>query len=252
MSTSLITPKVVLTLFLSLVFLLIAQSPLAGNGDASQSQRTRSFRLDHADAPSQGPVVVHRSLAARHRLELRMGFWDSGTPRSLPAGTFATEVTRVEDLVGAFSYAYWVHDQLATDVTIRGLVADATSIERTSGKTENVIVIASAMFGVRCYPFLASTTPLRPHISAGVGPYVGVESHKRTYDDVVEETKTLSSFGGYVGTGFDIQMGRHLMAAVNVGYNAMVDFPEPLGLKKNYSGVELSAGIGVLLGKGVR
>jgi hypothetical protein len=85
-----------------------------------------------------------------------------------------------------------------------------------------------------------------------VGPYLGVESYKETNSRVTENVKTLGTFGGYIGGGIDIQMGRYVMAGIRVGYNAMADFPERIGLKDNYSGFELSTGISLLLGRGTR
>jgi len=158
-------------------------------------------------------------------------------------------MTRVEDLLGAFSYAYWVHDQLATDITLRGLVAEAWAVESVLGTSESALVVTSAMFGIRLYPISSDISPLRPYVTAAIGPYMGIESRKETYGLPSEHVKTLGIFGGYVGGGLDVQMGHHLMAGVHVGYNVMADFPETLGAERNYSGVEISAGISLLLGK---
>ena len=56
------------------------------------------------------------------------------------------------------------------------------------------------------------------------------------------------TFGGYLGGGLDIQVGRHLMLGIQAGYNTMLDFSEPVGYEDNYSGVEFSAGFSVLFG----
>jgi outer membrane protein W len=180
-----------------------------------------------------------------------MGYWDSGRRQNPLVEVYGEDVTRVEDLVGAFSYAYWVDDRIATDITMRGLVAEATSIDGASGTSESAVIVTSAMFGIRLYPISSARTPLRPYIAAGAGPYLGIESRREIDDHIVENVKTLGSFGGYLGGGLDIQMGRHLMAGIHVGYNVMADFPEPLGIEDNFSGVELSVGISVLLGKGI-
>lgn len=92
---------------------------------------------------------------------------------------------------------------------------------------------------------------LRPYVAAAVGPYLGIESYEEIDaggNSTVQRTKTLGSFGGYLGGGLDIQFGRHLMFGVQAGYNAMVDFPETLKHGDNYSGFELSAGFSVLFG----
>lgn len=188
-----------------------------------------------------------QSLEGRHRLELRAGFWDAGMQQSFSVTPYRVETTRVENVAGAFSYAYWVNDRVATDITLKGMVAGVTSVEWSSGVTDSAVVLASAMFGVRLYPISSARSPLRPYITAAVGPFLGVESHKEINFRVSEHVKTLGTVGGYLGGGVDFQMGRHMMAGIHVGYNVMADFPETLGLEKNYSGAEFSAGISLLL-----
>lgn len=233
------------------LILLVVLFMLPDSGAASASgYADSSLELDAAGDAVVPPRDKRRTLAGRHRLEVRAGYWDSGRRQNPLVEVHVDEMTRVEDLLGAFSYAYWVHDQIATAVTMRGLVVEAVSIDRDSESTESATVITSAMFGIRIYPISSTLTPLRPYIDAGAGPYLGIESRKEIDSYKVENTKTLGSFGGYVGGGLDIQMGRHLMTGIHVGYNAMADFPEPLELGEDFSGFELSVGISVLLGKG--
>jgi outer membrane protein W len=187
------------------------------------------------------------SLAQRHRVEFRMGYWDSGYRQSVSRDTPATESSQVENLVGAFSYSYWAQEQLATHVTMRVLVAEATSSARFSYVSdEYYVVVTSATFGARFYP-TTYLSPLRPYVTVGVGPYIGIEDSKECDTRMVKTTEVLGTFGGHVGVGFDIQMGRHFMLGVNAGYNLMVDFQEPLGGEKNFNGVEFGAGISLLI-----
>ncbi len=236
---------------LALLF-LIAQMAQPGYGSASPSEPAgASAGPAGMSAAASGPDVAHSSLTGRHRLEFRVGYWDSGRQPKLPLYTYSEDKTRVEDLVGAFSYSYWSYDQLAADITFRGLVAEAISIESVSGGTESAVVIASAMFGVRFYPMPSARMPLRPYLAAGIGPYLGVESLEEIDqhgDRTVNTTKTLGSFGGFLGGGLDIQMGRHLMLGIGVGYNLMADFQETLGFDDNYSGFEVSTGLSFLFG----
>jgi len=225
---------------ISSIIVLLAVVPLmlASSGGAAEA--------------SDNQAAVQRSLEGRHRLELRFGYWDAGQSwHEMRVGHHGDVSTRVEDLLGAFSYSYWVHDQLSTDITATGLVVEATSTTGVSGISESALVVTSLTFGIRLYPVSSSLTPLRPYVSAGIGPYLGIQSEKEIhFIGVVQNVKTLGTFGGYVGGGVDIQMGRHLMAGVQVGYNVMADFPEPIGLDRNFDGVAVSAGLSVLLGKG--
>ncbi len=237
---------------LAVLFFLGAQLVQPGNGRASPSESAYSSPdLNGTSETTSHPAIIHRSLAGRHRLEFRAGYWDSGRHQRLSPHVYIQEKTHVEDLVGAFSYAYWAYDKMATDITFKGLVAEVTSIDGASGESESAVIITSAMFGIRFYPVSSALSPLRPYITASVGPYLGIESHKETENHTnhtVKTTKTLGTFGGYLGGGLDIQIGRRLMVGVHAGYNVMADFPETLGIENNYSGVELSAGISLLLG----
>jgi outer membrane protein W len=198
------------------------------------------------------PAVAQRSLEGRHRLEFSVGYWDTGRGHTALVEVYDEEMTRVQDLVGALSYSYYSHDQLATNITLRGLIAEATSIESASVRSDSVVVVSSVMLGARLYPFSSTRTPIRPYLSGGIGPYIGVQAHNSANDHDVTRVKTIASFGAYVGGGVDIQMGQYMMAGIQVTYNEMADFPEPIGLERNYNGVSVSAGISVLLGKGSR
>jgi hypothetical protein len=234
-----------------IVLVIVVLFPATGANTAPSEAARSTPNLDEVSDTAGQPAGVKRSLEGRHRLELSFGYWDSGKQRQVPRpDDYVDEMTRVEDLVGAFSYAYWVHDQLATDLTLTALVVEAVSIGGYPGGSESAVVLTSAMFGLRLYPISSARTPLRPYVSAGIGPYMGIQSHRDLNYHSVENVKTLGSFGGYVGGGIDIQMGRHLMAGVHAGYNLMADFREPIGLEDNYEGLVVTAGLSVLLGKG--
>jgi hypothetical protein len=190
------------------------------------------------------------SLANRHRLELRVGYWNSGQLQSSTSESPLRASSSVEDIMGAFSYAYWVSDNVATHVTFSGLVAVASSITAPAIVADSTVVLSSALLGFRYYPVPAHRTPLLPFLSVGAGPYLGVESTRRVSSGIHESTRVLGTFGVQLGGGLDIPMGRHFMAGINVGYNMLADFPEPVAGKANYSGIEVGAGISLLLGKG--
>lgn len=189
------------------------------------------------------------SLAGRHRIELRAGYWESEQLAHTSPVFYVERTTRVENVLGVLSYAYWSHDQVATDITLRGQVAGATSFKNRIGTTDSTVVVTSLLFGVRLYPVPSRVTPFRPYLTAAIGPYLGIEARSEFDGRKVEHITTAGAFGGYLGGGLDFQFGRYVMAGVNVGYNLVADFPEALGLKRNFSGVEMSAGISLLLGR---
>jgi hypothetical protein len=203
------------------------------------------FALGETETDDPG---LTSSLAKRHRLELRAGFWNSDHPEIETSTGTALQRTNIENLMGAFTYAHWVRDDLATHLTFSGLVASVSSIEWAAGTSDSTVVLSSVLFGVRYYPASASQIALHPYLSIGVGPYIGVESISRTGIGINEKTRVLGTFGGQLGGGLDLQLGRHFMVGINLGYNFMADFPEPLAGQWNYSGFEVSAGLSLLIG----
>ena len=45
-------------------------------------------------------------------------------------------------------------------------------------------------------------------------------------------------------------MARSFSIGLNVGYNAMLNFSEPVGLRDNFNGPQVAIGLGWLFGKG--
>jgi len=220
------------------LIVLIFTMALGGNGSA-------------ASVPPDDPKSFDTySLAKRHRLEFRVGYWGSGQMQSTTSANPVLVNSSVEDIMGAFSYAYWAQENLATDITFRGLVALSSSTAGYATVSDRTVVISSALFGIRYYPIATPRTPLRPYFAVSAGPYIGVESTKEVGFGVTTNTTTLGTFGGYLGGGLDLQMGRHFMVGFSMGYHLMADFSEPLAGEDNYSGIELGAGISLLLGKG--
>jgi hypothetical protein len=191
------------------------------------------------------------SVAGRHRLELRVGFWDAGPERAKSPECAARLTTEVEDLLGALAYSYWVQETFAVDLTFRSLVAEVRSTTGPANDCETAVVLNSAMVGLRYYPLVTSRTPVRPYATLAAGPVLGVESIWEAPDQSdADRTRTEASFGGHAGGGIDIQLGRYFMLGMNAGYNFMKDFLQPLGGQRNYRGVEYGIGISVLIGRG--
>ena len=50
-----------------------------------------------------------------------------------------------------------------------------------------------------------------------------------------------ATVGGHFGGGFDVHVARSFSLGLGVGYNAMVNFAEPVGGHKNFNGVQVSS-----------
>jgi hypothetical protein len=89
------------------------------------------------------------------------------------------------------------------------------------------------------------------YLAASLGPAIG--SHAGGSVDAVTAlagTRVAMTVGGFLGGGADVLVGRHWSLGVSAGYNWMADFPQTIGTRKNYSGVDVGIGIGWMWGKG--
>lgn len=198
-------------------------------------------------ATDAAAVDAEFSVANRHRIEFGVGYWDSGYRQSSSRSFPGWESSQAENLVARFSYSYWTTERIAPSLTFKVLVAQATSNSKFYYEwEERYVVVNAVMIGARFYPF-ASLAPLRPYISVGVGPYIGVDDRKHRDFRWENHTTVLGTFGGHVGIGIDLQMGRHVMLGLHTGYNLMADFEEPLAGEDNFGGVEVGAGISLLI-----
>jgi hypothetical protein len=67
---------------------------------------------------------------------------------------------------------------------------------------------------------------------------------------VSADNKTQGAFGADFGLGVDFLIAHRFMLGTEVSYNLVTDFSEPIGGKKNYSGMEYSVSISWLFGQG--
>ena len=63
-------------------------------------------------------------------------------------------------------------------------------------------------------------------------------------------TREAMTFGAFVGAGADVLLGRRWSLGVGAGYNWMASFSEPIGTRKNYSGLDVGVSLGWMWGKG--
>ena len=202
-------------------------------------------------------AAVHASgLEKRSRIELRIGLWSQvgETQETTQVGLYGVETTaKSGGTLGALTYAYWVQENLAVNFTLALLAVEASSRVGPLGVSQHAVSVFPVLLGVRYYlPKSTFKTSFRPYLAAGIGPYIGFEAKNEVGLQVVQDSRTMTSFGGYLGGGLDIQLGRYLMVGANVGYNLMMDFSESLGGRDNYNGPEFGVGVSLLFGKGVQ
>lgn len=94
------------------------------------------------------------------------------------------------------------------------------------------------------------TRAVKPYLTVGVGPVVGVSSGSGTNKtSAIVGTRSAVTAGGNLGGGVDVLAGRSWSIGANAGYAWMADFSKPIGGRDSYNGFNLSVGAGWLFGK---
>ena len=194
------------------------------------------------------------SAIGRYRIEIGMAFWpgarETVTSSSVgPAGV----VGNVQYVGGAISYWYRQRANLALGIALSVPNGQASGSVSSSVVSSSDSYITSLTPAARYY-FLKSSlaTPFNPYLTAGLGPYFNWQSAGTvSAGTVYGRTDIMTAFGGFVGGGLDIRISRHFLLYLGGGYHALTDFSNPTGGRKNYSGAEVTAGLGWQFGKPV-
>ncbi len=100
-------------------------------------------------------------------------------------------------------------------------------------------------------PLSMLRTPYRPFLSLKAPVLLGSADKQEIHFGGVEtSSRTHGTFGGVLGTGLDVLLGRHFMLGTTVGFSAVTDFSEPFAGRKNYSSFEADINFSWIFGKG--
>ena len=195
------------------------------------------------------------ALAGRNRVDLRLGMWRAAGA-SDPPPTIAVGVESL-DMRGGLQYTRFLREDLAAtfSVTVLPAEADVVTIDgvTSSGTGMQRSAIVSMPLGIRWDPQPGDlrTKQLKLYLTAGIGPIVGAHTGGSIDGSTVfAGSRSAMTFGGFVGAGTDVVLGRRWSLGVSGGYNWMADFPRALGTRKNYSGVDVGVSLGWMWGKG--
>jgi hypothetical protein len=186
-------------------------------------------------AGTQGsqPARVPPPLFRRSRIELGITAWPNSS-----GATVSTSASKIQSSVsGALSYWYRARPNLAVGINLSGGYSAVAS--------STVAGVFSLTPVAKYYVFKSAlATPFNPYVKAGIGPYFGGQV-------VTSGTETTAVFGAFVGGGLDIRLSSRFFLYVDGGYHALTSFSHAIGGRKNYSGGEVSVGIGWQFGKPV-
>lgn len=195
------------------------------------------------------------AVSGRHRIALRLGAFRGASDKA-PAPIIAVG-SQTMDVRSGIQYTRFLREDLAATlsvdvvqaevdmVTVNGFTSAGTRLQRSQ--------IISIPLGIRWDPQPGDlrTKPVKLYLAGGLGPVVGThQGGSIDESSIFAGTRTAMTFGGFVGVGADVLLGRRWSLGVSAGYNWMADFAEPIGTRKNHSGVDAGVSIGWMWGKG--
>ena len=196
----------------------------------------------------RGDEISNRfAVAGRNRVEMRIGSWNKGDN----GATVSSGVLGLDAFAG-FGYTRYVREDLAVTISVDSFGVDSGATVGPNGIGAGNVGGLAVPIGIRWNPFKGDhrRQALKPFLALGVGPVVGMAEGSFVGKTISSGIVTRSTVGGQFGGGFDVHLARSLSLGVTVVYNLMPDFSEPVGLRKNYNGLEVAIGIGWVFGKG--
>jgi Caspase domain len=195
------------------------------------------------------------AVAGRNRIELRLGMWrGSGAPEALPKFALGAQAV---DFRGGLRYTRFLREDLAATLSFDVLPAEADLVTfdgfSSSGTSQQRSLVISVPLGLRWDPQPGDlrTKPVKLYLAAGLGPVIGLHTGGSVDEATAfAGTRAAMTVGGFLGGGADVLLGRRWSIGVSAGYTWMTDFPQTIGTRKNYSGVDVGIGIGWMWGKG--
>ena len=227
----------------------LAKSQIA-NGQRLEMELEQFSPTKPEPSRRRGFSAPRFAIAGRNRIELRLGMWRGGSssapPPTLSAGTDTV------DFLSGLQYTRFVREDLAFTFGAEALPSES-SIVTEAGAFAGDRAIVALPLGVRWNPMKGDlrTRAVKPYIAAGFGPVFGASTGSSTnFTSSFAGSQSAATVGGFFGAGVDVLTGRWFSLGVNAGYNWMADFSKPIGGRDNYSGFQVSVGLGLLFGKG--
>ena len=150
-------------------------------------------------------------LSGKVRLERSRGVWD------------------LEEDSKAWIFGFWPTEHVSINYSRSGF----------SDADDTKTGVSSELVSLRIYiPLNMWGSPLRPYAEGGVGRYTG-----KVLDENVDEVNGL-----YWGGGLDVPFMKFFVLGGRIGYNQFFEpFAVPVDGQTDYSGMEYSVGLGLLL-----
>jgi hypothetical protein len=195
-----------------------------------------------------GTALPRFAVDGRNRLSVRAGMWR-------PSGARATVTTGVNtaDVFGGLEFTKYVREDLSVAFGAQGFGAVTGVSIGSQGAFSGVANVVAVPVTVRWNPLRGGRDygAVKPFAAVGLGPVFGSSTGTFVGSGTqLTGVHTQVTAGGHVGGGVDVHVGRSFAIGVNGGYNWMLDFAKPVGVRDNYSGPEVGVSVGWLFGRG--
>ena len=188
------------------------------------------------------------TLAKRHQVEFKFGWWQQTTDSLSEFNNNRVISVENSGLAGGLGYGYWLQENAALTFDA-GVFRTKVSDFEYAPPSSSIAWVESFLIGLKYYFLKSSTTSsLRPFVKPSLGVFVGCQRLSGNLDT----RRTEGVLGGRIGAGIDFLISRRFTTGLDFGYNLMTDFDKPIGGSRNYSGPEYSFSLGILFGKGAR
>jgi hypothetical protein len=202
------------------------------------------------------------AVAGRNRIEMRLGSWRVHgppvpaviTPAVVPFLGNAVDLDSAASLFGGFAYTRFVRENLAATVAVDG-VGVSSEAKASAGKTlrSDTAAALAIPVGIRWNPLRGdhTTQAFKPFVAAAIGPVVQLANRSVVFGRAVSaESTARTRVGAQLGAGVDVFASRSFSLGMSVTYNVTSDFPERVGVWRNFNGVQAAFGVGWVFGKG--
>jgi hypothetical protein len=228
---------------------LLARTEITDGSRVVLDQRQFGQTAPPEPTVRRGEVAPPRlAVAGRNRFELIIGMWNAGTDgASITAGS-------ANDMMGGLAYTHYLREDLAMTLSILGVGLESGATINRSGVSTGSVGGVATLIGVRWNPLKGDRAhqAFKPFITGSLGPIAGLAdgSFVSTQGSFMAGSTTKTTLGGHFGGGVDTHVARSFSIGIDVGYNAMMNFDQPVGLHNNFNGLQVGIGLGWLFGKG--
>jgi len=197
-------------------------------------------------------TLYSRDFKGRWRIELKAGYWGqtSNDYTTVTPSGINVDVPG-NSILSGLALSHWVSDDLAFVISTGYAAASIETHVSILEVNTHYVSIIPLLLGARYYlDFFSDESHYNPYLAASVGTFVASEVGTQVGTTVVSVARNLSTFGGHVGAGLDMDIGKNLIFGVSTGYNFMRDYSERIGSRDNYSGPEFAFSISYIFGRG--